>query len=50
MGLSGLLDSLMRRPSAISPPLQRTQIVGLACLEPVAEGLHITHLSSEDLA
>lgn len=33
-----------------SPPLQRAQIVALACLEPVAKGLHITHWSSEDLA
>lgn len=32
------------------PPLQRAQIVELACLEPVAKGLHITHWSSEDLA
>jgi hypothetical protein len=32
------------------PPLQRAQIVALACLEPVAEGLHITHWSSADLA
>jgi hypothetical protein len=32
------------------PPLQRAQIVRLACLEPVAKGLHITHWSSEDLA
>jgi hypothetical protein len=32
------------------PPLQRAQIVELACLEPVARGLHITHWSSEDLA
>jgi hypothetical protein len=32
------------------PPLQRAQIVELACLEPVAMGLHITHWSSEDLA
>jgi hypothetical protein len=32
------------------PPLQRAQIVQLACLEPVAEGLHITHWTSEDLA
>jgi hypothetical protein len=29
------------------PPLQRAQIVELACLEPVAKGLHITHGSSE---
>jgi hypothetical protein len=26
------------------------QIVELACLEPVAKGLHITHWSSDDLA
>jgi hypothetical protein len=32
------------------PPLQRAQIVELACLEPVAKGLHITHWTSEDLA
>jgi DDE superfamily endonuclease len=32
------------------PPLQRARIVALACLEPVAKGLHITHWSSEDLA
>jgi hypothetical protein len=32
------------------PPLQRAQIVELACLEPVAKGLHITHWSSADLA
>jgi hypothetical protein len=32
------------------PPLQRAQIVQLACLEPVAKGLHITHWSSQDLA
>jgi len=32
------------------PPLQRAQIVELASLEPIAEGLHITHWSSEDLA
>jgi Homeodomain-like domain len=31
-------------------PLQRAQIVELACLEPLAKGLHITHWSSEDLA
>jgi DDE superfamily endonuclease len=31
-------------------PLQRAQIVALACLEPVARGLHITHWSREDLA
>jgi DDE superfamily endonuclease len=32
------------------PPLQRAQVVELACLEPVAEGLHITHWTSADLA
>ena len=32
------------------PPLQRAQVVALACLEPVARGLHVTHWSSEDLA
>ena len=31
-------------------PVQRAQIVELACLEPVAKGLHITHWSSDDLA
>ena len=45
-----LLDeSRLGRPQEISP-LQRTQIVELACLEPIAEGLHITHWTSEDLA
>lgn len=32
------------------PPLQRAQIVQLACLEPIAKGLHITHWTSYDLA
>jgi hypothetical protein len=32
------------------PPLQRAQIVALACLEPIAKGLHITHWTSADLA
>jgi hypothetical protein len=32
------------------PPLQRAQIVQLACLEPIVEGLHITHWASQDLA
>lgn len=32
------------------PPLQCAQIVKLACLEPVAKGLHITHWTSHDLA
>jgi transposase len=37
------------RPQQISP-VQRAQIVELACLEPIAKGLHLTHWSSEDLA
>jgi transposase len=37
------------RPEQVSP-VQRAQIVALACLEPIAKGLHITHWSSEDLA
>ena len=51
LGLSDLLDSPPRsgRPIAISPPAT-AQIVELACLEPVAEGLHITHWTSQDLA
>ena len=32
------------------PPLQKAQIVRLACLEPIAKGLHITHWTSKDLA
>jgi hypothetical protein len=32
------------------PPLACARIVRLACLEPVARGLHITHWSSADLA
>ena len=32
------------------PPLQRSQIVQLACLEPIARGLHVTHWSSTELA
>jgi len=31
-------------------PLQRAQIVELACLDPVAKGLHIAHWSSDDPA
>ena len=50
-GLDNLLDDLPRcgRPQRVSP-IQRAQIVELACLEPVAEGLHITHWTSADLA
>src|SRR5260370_10106334 len=36
-------------PQQISP-VQQAQIVELACLEPIAKGLHITHWSSEELA
>ncbi|GAC1451122.1 MAG: hypothetical protein NVSMB9_36030 [Isosphaeraceae bacterium] len=32
------------------PPLQRAEIVRLACLEPLAKGLHITRWTSKDLA
>ena len=32
------------------PPLQKAQIVRLACLEPIPKGLHITHWTSKDLA
>src|SRR5712691_10657664 len=44
-----------RKPNARAdhsgfPPLQRVQIVELACLEPIAKGLHITHWTSHDLA
>src|SRR5690348_16096750 len=50
-GLTRLLCDEPRpgRPQEISP-LQRAQIVALACLEPIAEGLHITHWTSQDLA
>ena len=41
-GRSGRLEQIT--------PVQRAQIVGLARLEPVAKGLHITHWSSQDLA
>lgn len=34
----------------VFPPLQQAQIVELACLEPIAKNLHITHWASEDLA
>jgi transposase len=53
LGLAGLLADHRRERSgrdlAITP-VQRAQIVELACLEPVAKGLHITHWSSDDLA
>lgn len=52
-GLEGLLvDDRHDRSGRLEQitPLQRAQIVELACLEPIAKGLHITHWSSEDLA
>jgi transposase len=52
-GLDGLLadgrEGHSGRLEQITP-VQRAQIVELACLEPIAKGLHITHWSSDDLA
>ena len=45
---SHLRDDRDDRPGF--PPLQRAQIVQLACLEPIARGLHVTHWSSFELA
>src|SRR6516225_7762384 len=53
LGLKGLLLDQRRGHSGRDmqiTPVQRAQIVELACLEPVAKGLHITHWSSDDLA
>jgi transposase len=53
LGLGGLLADQRHSHSGRDlqiTPLQRAQIVELACLEPVAKGLHITHWSSRDLA
>src|SRR5246127_5132913 len=52
-GLAGLLADHRQGHSGRDlgiTPVQRAQIVELACLEPVAKGLHITHWSSADLA
>jgi hypothetical protein len=52
-GLSGLLADQRQGHSGRDlgiTPVQRAQIVELACLEPVAKGLHITHWSSDDLS
>src|SRR5450759_2951510 len=49
-GCSPMAASDDRGDTPRFPPLQRAQIVALACLEPVARGLHITHWSREDLA
>jgi transposase len=53
LGLMGLLVDQRQGHSGRDlqiTPVQRAQIVELACLEPVAKGLHITHWSSDDLA
>ena len=53
LGLAGLLTDHRQGRSGRDlgiTPVQRAQIVELACLEPVAKGLHITHWSSDDLA
>src|SRR5436190_24320049 len=53
LGLGGLLADHRQGHSGRDlsiTPVQRAQIVELACLEPIAKGLHITHWSSEDLA
>src|SRR5262249_4004763 len=53
LGLAGLLADHRQGHSGRGlgiAPVQRAQIRELACLEPVAKGLHITHWSSEDLA
>src|SRR5271166_1404659 len=53
LGLMGLLTDQRQGHSGRDlqiTPVQRAQIVELACLEPVARGLHITHWSSDDLA
>jgi hypothetical protein len=41
---------LARADPSSFPPLQKARIVRLACLEPIAQGLHITHWTSADLA
>lgn len=53
LGLAGLLADQRQGHSGRDleiTPVQRAEIVELACLEPVAKGLHITHWSSDDLA
>src|SRR3954462_2584993 len=53
LGLAGLLADHRQGHSGRDlsiTPVQRAQIVELACLEPIARGLHITHWSSDDLA
>jgi hypothetical protein len=54
MSRGGWNDSCWTNPAWAAPrrfpPLQRAQIVELACLEPIAKGLRITHRTSQDLA
>jgi transposase len=53
LGLKGMLTDRRKGHSGRElqiAPVQRAQIVELACLEPIAKGLHITHWSSRDLA
>jgi transposase len=53
LGLEGLLADQRQAHSGRDvqiTPVQRAQIVELACLVPVAKGLHITHWASSDLA
>jgi transposase len=53
LGLEGLLADQRQGHSGRDlqiTPVQKAQIVELACLEPVAKELHITHWSSDDLA
>jgi transposase len=53
LGLEGLVTDQRQGHSGRElqiTPVQRAQIVELACLEPIAKGLHITHWSSDDLA
>src|SRR5438309_1554720 len=52
-GLDGLLaDGREGRSGRLEQitPVQRAQVIELACLEPIAKGLHVTHWSSQDLA
>ncbi len=49
----GSLDSSLPLSDPVGqsgfPPLERAQLVALACLQPIAKGLHITHWSSLEL-
>src|SRR5581483_9267098 len=53
LGLEGLVADQRQGHSGRDlqiTPVQRAEIVELACLEPIAKGLHITHWLSDDLA